>query len=432
MKLRRFLSAVFVVLSFLLVFEAIARLSAHLRQVTQLFPLSENGFSKLSVLTDEHGTRSSIYRGQAQRWAVFGTSYTQGNGITQSRVWTNHLERLYRGKVHIKNYSHPGSFELQQALLRTAVRRKERYDKVIISVAQITYTLSKPRPLAQLLPETGKFLSAPPYRAWQSGEILTQILSPAIETLRFRARSFRLGDLAFGDSSLDSHDYIDFETYPDFEACYIAQMNRRKCAGQFRTALTSGMSNAQAWALYESKFLTCQATVDARCGIAKRLDGFHPNYVGHATQYRHQLELLIKEARKLSDNIYLISRVLGTDESALPYTLATDFGTSLYTAKTGMKLVALSTKAGAAMEELRNQENTDAVLSIITQQPDLKFLDFATWFKTQRASANHPKNPYREIALFPAVYFTDFAHLSEQGNQVMAEFVFREIQEKTP
>lgn len=424
MKLRDPILAMLIGISFLLVFEAVARFSEHFRSSTVLFPLSENGYENISILADDAGTRSSLYRGQKERWAVFGTSYSQGSGVSQNQVWTSELERLYQGKLHIRNHSNPGGFQLQWALLRHAALTNQKYDKVLISVAQSPLELIQHRSLRELLPNTGKFISANPNHPWQSGELLKQILSPSVKDLLTRWRSVRLGEFASAESIVENPTSIDLTKLGEYESCYISEMRRNQCTTNFLSAKPKSITLDEAWKLYESNFLPCQAKADKTCGIGRRSEKIHPYFVGHHAQYRHQLDLLVREARKLSDNIYLISRALGTNFQSLPHTLVTDYGSGLYVVNDTFNPVVLTTKAAAETEEMRNQESLKAIAGILAQQPDIKFLDFDAWFKLQ---LKNPHGADSRIANSPALFFGDFAHLSPDGNRLFAEYIFQQM-----
>ena len=244
------------VLTFALPFEMIANISVQTREQGPLFPLSYQGINT-RIMSDSLGYRSSIYRGQPKRWAVFGTSYLFSPQVHQEDLWSRKIEEKYAGQVHIANFSYAGSPHTVAETIRQSVERNETYDKVFLVLSIGLGEVATPIPLPEVFTTTGRFF---PYvddsGVLTSLKILKRLAKPEVQRLKasllnFIESVFRLGRPALASAgaqasqNVDPWEYLDQERLGDFKECYQREMIQRKCEARYHDVIPAAATTDQ-------------------------------------------------------------------------------------------------------------------------------------------------------------------------------------------
>lgn len=411
-------------LAFAIPFEMIANIAVEIRTQGPLFPLSYQAVNT-RVSSDALGYRSSIYRGQERRWAVFGTSYLFSPQVHQDELWSTKLERTYKGKLHISNFSYAGSTQTVAESIRQSAVRKEQFDKVFLVLSIGFGEVATPIPLSDVFSTTGRFFplsdDKSPFTSWK---ILKRLLLPEVLRLDSALGASLFADLSLGQPAFatqnatntypqDTEDSLAKEHLGDFKECYQIEMIKRQCEAKYHGALPADASREQRWSLYETEYLPCQRTADLACGIKRRHEVVPKNYYGNQTAYLKQVARLVESMMPLSREIYLVVRAVGTGEKMEPDTLA--HHTGLVAGEVDSRYVVLSTKRAAYLERLRNQELFEAALMYQSKNPSVKILNLQSHFDEMQATSSH---------------FRDYAHLSSLGNQLVADYLLDQFKEE--
>ena len=412
------------VLTFAHPFEMIANISVQTREQGPLFPLSYQGINT-RIMSDSLGYRSSIYRGQPKRWAVFGTSYLFSPQVHQEDLWSRKIEEKYAGQVHIANFSYAGSTHTVAETIRQSVERNEAYDKVFLVLTIGLGEVATPIPLPEVFTTTGRFF---PYvddsGALTSVKILKRLAKPEVQRLKasllnFIESVFRLGRPALASAgaqasqNVDPWEYLDQERLGDFKECYQREMIQRKCEARYHDVIPAAATTDQRWKLYEAAYLPCQKQADHACGVKQRHDEVPRGYYGNQSNYRRQIARLVDMAKPLSPNIYLLIRAVGSGDSMEPDTLA--YHTWLVAGEINSKYVVLSTKTSAKLERLRNQELYEAALMYKSQNPSITIFNLQNHFDAEGVSALH---------------FRDYPHISKDGNRLVADYLLNQFKDE--
>ncbi len=402
-------------LAFALPFEMIANLAVEVREQGPLFPLSyfEN---PTRVMSDPQGYRSSLYRGQKRRWAFFGTSYLFSPQIHQEDLWSLRIQHKHQD-LHIANFSYAGSTQTVAETIRQSVERNETFDKVFLVLSIGFGERAVPAPLTETFTSTGRFFpKSDDSGAIVSWKILKRLLTPEIEAIKISVEeSLRFDKQApttENTNTPDEFEFLDQNRLGDFKTCYQTEMLQRKCELRYHGKLSPGMSQEQRWRLYESDYLPCQKEADLACGVKRRHDEIPKGYYGNQVLYRNQIAKLVEMARPLSKNIYLVIRAVGAGETLEPDTLA--YSTGLVAGELDTKYVVLSTKSSAKLERLRNQELLEAASMFQTTNPSVTVLNLQGLFDQTNVSSS---------------YFRDYAHLSKEGNLLVANYLLELFKE---
>ncbi len=328
---------------FFAVFELTAQLGFELRPHSIYPPLAwvagppplQNRFAHR---TSELGNPSAIYRGEKRRWAIAGTSWTDGIGIPQSEVWPAILQsRFAKDDVHIANFSGMNTSVLH--ILRYLESSGQHFDKIFIALDGLNEAVRDSADWAWSFPHSRAWLALPS-RILLSELTLEQLwldsdFRNTVRDARFfisRRTGTRFMQPFAGDSQA-------------FEACYTQMLRERGCGGLFKKRRLQE-SSVDPWAIWREQYLVCQMAVDRECGVPSRLDemSFEENRI---QRWERTVGEFIRLGHKLANKVYLVGHPMRGAEQELPDAAADDTASSLPIIKpAGLPVVVLNSIAG--------------------------------------------------------------------------------------
>lgn len=405
---------------FLLFFETIATLSQSpaIRPPSYLAPLALSAIDDIAVFSDELGTNSDIYRGQAVRAAAFGTSFTMGIETPSKSNWSRALQAA-RPSIHIQNFSMVGGWDSFLANIEKAKSTGITYDYIFVSLTLVKGNRSTtPNPEHKIFLHSDRFQVSTGFP--HSLHLLYQVFGHPQETNASLSKLFRalnkLSPVAAANAQVrsvfDPKNTVTMEHMKTISACYERALVRSQCRERFEMELSAtGRSQKD---IYYDTYLACQTEVDRTCGAPVRLD-FVPHFeINQVASYREQIKILLDLVRPLGKRTVLVSQAIfsHSDSPNLYKMLAKNNSASLGFALDRRQAVAMSTHASWQRSLIRNNEIRDAARALRAEDDSFDFLDLA--------ESVDGKSDAESL-------FYDFAHLTPKGHKFYSEFLIEQL-----
>ena len=300
---------------FFAVFELTAQFGFELRPHSIYPPLAwvagpSHSIKRLSRRTSELGNPSRIYRGEKRRWAVIGSSWTDGEGYSQRKNWPSLLQhRFERDDIHITNYSR--NYANAYQTLRFLVHSGQHFEKIFVSLDGPPEGVSGVENWAAQFPHSRPWLDVAS-RYLLSVKTLMQLWSGSefSKTLS--------GDSESGGTWAASQFVSPFRrrALSAYPVCYAKLMATRNCAQLYRERREQEPL-VDPWKLWRTVFLTCQRTVDRECQVPSRVDSV-PMDQSRIDHWQKRVAEFAELSSQVAEKVYLVSHPMQGGPQDLP------------------------------------------------------------------------------------------------------------------